>query len=588
MAETTIERRGLGALERILSRAKRGETLKGYVGIPDGAGSYTIYVPHRPGYVYVRVLDDGIESSVAVAIHQGTNLDPAQRVELERVDGNLVVRRPDAAHAAQLYGTNAAAAAVVPQTAAPLGYRNADGGEISLIGTNNAALGGLVVRITAYQHRGGAWDGTATITLTAPSTTGKRAWILVGINTKTNALTQTQADEWGMAYNPPPRTDLISVIAANPDVDYRAAVNVAYGATTISADDIIDLRSMGETKVKHNYSATAAPTTGDDADDGYGVGSIWIDLTGDDVYMCVDATAGAAVWNGLNSGGGSGAFTGDILPSTCEARLTLETGVAISTTDQTAKTTIYLTPYRGNVIALYDGSSAWEGHALTEISLSLSGFTADTNYDIFVYDNAGTLTLEAVAWTNATTRATALSTQNGVWVKSSATTRRYVGTIRTTGSTGQCEDSVAKRFVWNVQHRVHRKLKITDTTNSWTYNSATWRSWNNSTANRVGIVVGLNEEIVQLDFRAIAQNSSNAVFSIGIGLDSTSSNSADVFPANSTVQGSSFSAAFIGYVGIGYHYLQLLESGNALGTTTFYGDGGSSVIQSGAFGSVLM
>lgn len=586
MGETAVER-GRGALETIFAQANKKDKLSGYVGKPNGSGGYTIYAPYQPGFVYVRV-NETYDGSIALAINQGANLDPNVLVELERVNGVLVIRRADPIHAAQVYGAGAAQANVPPVQQPAAGYSVAEGGELTLIGTNGAALGGLIVRITPYLHRGGAWEGTTTITLTPTATSAMRAWVCVGINTKTNTITQTLTTNRGVGFGTPPRSDLQAVIAANPDVDYRAAVNLANGETSIDAEDIIDLRSYGDTKPKSNYSATAAPTVNDDSADGYGVGSLWIDVTGDDVYMCVDATAGAAVWNGLNSGGGSGAFTGDVLPSTCEARLTLETGVAISTTDQTAKTTVYLTPYRGNVIALYDGASAWEGHALTEISLSLSGFTADTNYDIFVYDNAGTLTLEAVAWTNATTRATALSTQNGVWVKSSATTRRYVGTIRTTASTGQCEDSVAKRFVWNAQHRVHRKLKITDTTNSWTYNSATWRSWNNSSANRVGIVVGLNEEIVQLDFRAIAQNSSNAVFSIGIGLDSTSSNSADVFPANSTVQGSSFSAAFIGYVGVGYHYLQLLESGNALGTTTFYGDGGSSVIQSGAFGSVLM
>lgn len=45
-----------------------------------------------------------------------------------------------------------------------------------------------------------------------------------------------------------------------------------------------------------NYAATAAPTTGDDADDGYGVGSFWHDTTNDVAYVCLDATAGAAVW----------------------------------------------------------------------------------------------------------------------------------------------------------------------------------------------------------------------------------------------------------------------------------------------------
>lgn len=42
--------------------------------------------------------------------------------------------------------------------------------------------------------------------------------------------------------------------------------------------------------------ATTAPTTGDDSGDGYSVGSLWIDLTADRAYVCVDASSGAAVW----------------------------------------------------------------------------------------------------------------------------------------------------------------------------------------------------------------------------------------------------------------------------------------------------
>lgn len=44
------------------------------------------------------------------------------------------------------------------------------------------------------------------------------------------------------------------------------------------------------------YDATAAPGVGDDSADGYGVGSVWVNVTADDGYMCMDATAGAAVW----------------------------------------------------------------------------------------------------------------------------------------------------------------------------------------------------------------------------------------------------------------------------------------------------
>ena len=42
--------------------------------------------------------------------------------------------------------------------------------------------------------------------------------------------------------------------------------------------------------------ATTAPTANDDSGDGYGVGSLWLDVTNDVAYVCLDATASAAVW----------------------------------------------------------------------------------------------------------------------------------------------------------------------------------------------------------------------------------------------------------------------------------------------------
>lgn len=48
---------------------------------------------------------------------------------------------------------------------------------------------------------------------------------------------------------------------------------------------------------KHNtYAETGAPGVNDDSGDGYSVGSVWIDTTADDAYICLDATSGAAVW----------------------------------------------------------------------------------------------------------------------------------------------------------------------------------------------------------------------------------------------------------------------------------------------------
>ena len=48
--------------------------------------------------------------------------------------------------------------------------------------------------------------------------------------------------------------------------------------------------------VKSNLSATTDPVVTSDAAAGYAVGSIWINVTLDKVFICVDSTNGAAVW----------------------------------------------------------------------------------------------------------------------------------------------------------------------------------------------------------------------------------------------------------------------------------------------------
>lgn len=46
----------------------------------------------------------------------------------------------------------------------------------------------------------------------------------------------------------------------------------------------------------HNIAGTGAPTASNDASANYAPGSIWVDRTNDVVYVCVDNTSGAAVW----------------------------------------------------------------------------------------------------------------------------------------------------------------------------------------------------------------------------------------------------------------------------------------------------
>ncbi len=53
----------------------------------------------------------------------------------------------------------------------------------------------------------------------------------------------------------------------------------------------------------HNFSATVAPTVNEDANDGYSVGSLWLDVTNDRAYICKDATVAAAIWRQFASAG---------------------------------------------------------------------------------------------------------------------------------------------------------------------------------------------------------------------------------------------------------------------------------------------
>jgi len=63
--------------------------------------------------------------------------------------------------------------------------------------------------------------------------------------------------------------------------------------------------------VKCKFDATSAPTVNNDIDEGYTVGSRWIDVTNDKEYACLDNTDGAAVWTETTgAGGGATTFLG--------------------------------------------------------------------------------------------------------------------------------------------------------------------------------------------------------------------------------------------------------------------------------------
>lgn len=185
--------------------------------------------------------------------------------------------------------------------------------------------------------------------------------------------------------------------------------------------------------------------------------------------------------------------------------------------------------------------------------------------------------------------ATAPSSYNGVkylGTSGNAANWRFVGWVRANGST-QFVDSESQRWVVNHYNRRALPLVVTDSTSSWTYTTATYRSWNNSTSNRVEFIAN-GEDPVVLHFHSNAFNSGAFRFGVGIGLDSTSVNAAGVFPIGGVNNVVTAQAFFSSASTEGYHYLQLLEISEASGTTTFNGRwGGNTWAQSGAWGWVM-
>lgn len=302
----------------------------------------------------------------------------------------------------------------------------------------------------------------------------------------------------------------------------------------------------------------------------------------------------------ITAGGGSGGSGGSSTTVSPKAlmpggRLTLTSGTPVTTSDVTAATVVYYTPYVHNHIPLFNGS-VWTDNEFSEISPSLAALTSGKVADVFAYLSGGTVVLEAVLWTNSTTRAINISYQDGRLCKTGDKTRLYLGTIANNSARASLtvDDADLFRGVWNFYWRVERRLKVADTTDSWTSTDTAWHSLNSSTANRVSFVVGVNEIPVSLDHTTLFTHSAGGTGFVGVGLDSVTTNHAQILPqgnVDSSSDATPLMARYKDFPAVGLHFLQLLEAANPVGTTTFYGDYNGSVatskIQGGGLGWIM-
>jgi len=280
-----------------------------------------------------------------------------------------------------------------------------------------------------------------------------------------------------------------------------------------------------------------------------------------------------------------------------QGRLTASSGVPVMTSSIAAATSVYYTPYLGNQVPVFDltGTSVAQkifselSQALSDTTKSPAAAVANKNYDLFVWDDAGTLRCtRGPAWTNNTTRASSLTRSAGLLVNASSIANGpdagaglYVGTIRTNGSAtldyifGASGSGGTAGFfgVWNMYHRRAVSTMVQDSTAQWDYLTATIRQADASSGNQVSFVHGLAEDSVSAYYMATAYDGSGAHI-VGVGLDSTTSFTG--VEATISIGGSTpitLAASLVANNLLGFHYIAALEKGGGGASTRWFGAG---------------
>ena len=287
-----------------------------------------------------------------------------------------------------------------------------------------------------------------------------------------------------------------------------------------------------------------------------------------------------------------------------QGRLTLTSATPFIASDVTAGTSVYYTPYIGNLAPIWDGTQ-YVMRTFAELTLSLaSQHTANNLYDVFLFWNSSVVEIvTGPAWSNSTAGScsrgtgagsTELERKNGLWTNKNEITGRngattytidaykalYVGTIVIDGTNGQISQHVTwgqsrKPGPWNAYNRGKRILLAGDSTASWNYTTSTFRQSRATAGNTLMTLCGLADEYIDVSFTQFSQITSANGAIIGIGKNSTSSTSGQIArnqQPNSGTQELTLTAFFKNLPSIGIHNFNSLEYGVlSTGASNFYG-----------------
>lgn len=275
-------------------------------------------------------------------------------------------------------------------------------------------------------------------------------------------------------------------------------------------------------------------------------------------------------------------------------RLTLTSGVPVTTADVTGAATLFYTEHEHAFLPLFDGRRFAPtelpyrtGTTSRELALSLAGVSSGSLYDVFAKIDSGRARLFlGPTWSSTTARAAAIARLLGRWTLAADPRALYLGTVYGSGA-GTVDDAHGSRFVWNACNRVRRGSATKETTDSWATSgtNSTWAAVNGGAAVwKHSYVLGLDECLLEAIATVVMAPAAGPIYpSLAVALDGTTPDrSQSNFAYYADGSSSPVTAFFSAYPGIGLHYAQAVETTSTVGAASSYGDngGGAPLLQS--------
>lgn len=289
---------------------------------------------------------------------------------------------------------------------------------------------------------------------------------------------------------------------------------------------------------------------------------------------------------------------GNITP---QGRLTLASLTPVMTSTQSAKTTIYYTPYVGDQVPIFDGTNmipttfAEMSVLTTDTTKSPAAIGASKINDWFIWSDAGTLRVgHGPDWASDSARTDALVMVNGIYLNAVAITNgpavqrgTYVGTTRSDAFNSldfNFGGAASAGFlgVWNAYNRVLTTSISTDTGAAYTYTTATVRQARASAINQTQFVVGLQADTGSAfgQFEQATVAVAGAFTRTGIGYNSTTAFSTPraitYTPLASSLAAESC-PMFSNAPGFGFNTFSALEMGDGTNANTFDNASGNTL-----------